>query len=316
MRNTKVNFRKVMAVALLAGAAFGASADIFAQRGSGPRGPGRDNGRDHGRTRPLPGPARGAEYEVESSFIGKTLSFEKLFLGRELGLRMEEGKEIEEVTLFIDGMGRGGTMQLTINGQDVSRIQDFRGGRVGEQIIQFKLHRPFIIGQNVQRIQVEVNGTAYIESASVLLKNPRHGRPGRGQLTGHPFERVFGTEILDLAQMVDAGPRQAGRNVKLVELEIENFDRQAQLRLCKKEQFSFSFDIGISVGGQGRFDRPRRRPAPGRDHSFNCQNTTLARGFGHQVIQLHANGEDLEDLEIMARGEMTIKKVTVHFERF
>lgn len=302
------NLKNVFAMALVTGLALTASVDAFAQRGGG-RGPGRDNDFDFTRPGPnRPGPSRPGhhdQYEIESAFIGKTLSNEKLFLGRELGLRMEQGKEIEKVTLEISGMRRGGTMYLMINGQDVSQPQYFRGGRVGEQTIEFTLHRPFVIGQNVQRIQVDVIGTAYIESASVLLK--KQGRNGGGQgrnfIEAHPYERVFGMESLDLAELVNANIRQEQREVRMVELEVESYDRAAQLRLCTKED-DFRF------GGRGH--RGHRR---GDRHSFNCQNTTLIQGRGTQQVRLFANGEELEDLELLARGTMTIKKVTVRFDR-
>lgn len=301
------NLKNVLAMALVTGMAFGASTDAFAQR------------RDHNDRPHRPGHQRphrpNDQYEVESAFIGKTLENEKLFLGRELGLRMEQGKEIEEVTLQVDGMRRGGTMYLMINGRDVSQPQDFRGGRVGEQTITFKLHRPFIIGDNAQRVQVDVVGAAYIESASILLKKEQRGRPQPNSIEAHPHEYVFGTETLDLARLASADYRQEQREVRIVELEIESFDRAAQIRLCKKDDFSFRTDFnigrGINVGiGFGR-DRDRRRD----NHSLNCQNTQLIQGRGTQHIRLFANGDKLEDLELLARGSMTIKKVTIRFER-
>ncbi|MCR9204538.1 MAG: hypothetical protein NXH75_08180 [Halobacteriovoraceae bacterium] len=304
------NLKNVFAMALVTGLAFTASAEVLAQRGGG-----RGQGNGPGMNRPTPNrpgpvrpgrPGQNDQYEIESAFIGKTLSNQKLFLGRELGLRMEQGKEIEKVTLEISGMRRGGSMQLTINGQDVSRTQQFRGGRVGEQTIEFKLHRPFVIGQNVQRIQVEVFGTAYIESASVLLKKQgRHGGgQGRQAITNHPFERVFGIQSLDLAELSNANFRQERRQVRMVELEIENFDRAAQIRLCTKDDFNFrAGDFGF---------RGHRRTG---GHSMNCQNTQLVRGFGTQSVRLFANAEELEDLELLVRGTMTIKKVTVRFDR-
>lgn len=296
------NLKNVFAMALVTGLAFTASAEVLAQRGNG-RGPGRDNG--PGMNRPRPN-RPGRNLQAEKTFIGKTLSHEKLFLGRELGIRQHSGKEIEKVTLEISGMRRGGTMYLMINGQDVSRPQEFRGGRVGQQTIEFNLRRPFKIGEDVRRIQVDVIGTAYIESATVLLKRPGHhgGGQGRNAISNHPFERVFGTQSLDLAELANANFRQESRQVRMVELEIENFDRAAQIRLCTKDDFSFrSGDFGF---------RGHRRS--GR-HSINCQNTQLVRGFGTQSVRLFANAEQLEDLELLVRGTMTIKKVTVRFNR-
>ena len=327
------NFKKVFVSALVTGIALAASADVMAQRGPGRDG--RDISRDdfRGDRRFNNGHRnRGGGYSVESEFIGRTFyPGERLLLGRELGLRQHRGKEVEKVELEIEGMRRGGQMSLFINGQQVSRTQQFYGGRVGDQVITFNLHRPFVIGQNLQRIQVQIDGTAYVREALVVLKSQRGGAHGPRNLQAHVREDVIGHAELDVAELVNANFRQEQSSTRFVELEFQSYARANQIRLCESNKFDFNDDNdfvfvrprinhgGVSVDVDFRFrDRGPRGPGrgrPGRDHSMRCENTQLVQGNGQQRLRIFTQGKSLKDLSLMIRGDLTITKVTVGLGR-
>ena len=324
------NFKKAFITALVTGAALSASADVFAQRGPGRGGrDGRDISRDDFRGDRRFGNGhrnRGATYSVESEFIGKTFfPGERLMLGRELGLRQHRGKEVEKVELEIEGMRRGGSMSLYINGQQVSRTQQFYGGRVGDQVISFNLHRPFVIGENLQRIQVEINGTAYVREALVVLKNQRGGGHGPRNLSAHLHEDVIGQGELKVSDLVNANFRQEEMATRFVEIEFQSFARANQIRLCQENSFGFVrpvIDHGFTGRPQVDFDfrEPRGprgpgRGRPGRDHSMRCENTQLVQGNGSQRLRIMTNGKTLKDLTLMIRGDLTLKKITVGLGR-
>lgn len=321
------NFKKVLMSALVTGLALSASADVFAQRGgadfnfndrdsfernrSGNRnGGGRFN---HGHRN------RGPQFQIESEYIGQTFyPGDKLFLGRELGLRGHKGKEVEKVELEIEGMRRGGTMTLLINGQQASRVQHFRGGRVGDQVITFNLRRPFIIGENLRRIQVQFEGTAYVREALVVLKKKGRGH-GPRKIEKHVYKDVIGMEEINLSELVDANYRQEERETRFVELEFHSYDRANQIRVCDASP-SFGFDGRIHfdrrpIGHRNLVDLDLRigRPGRGNDrgHSRRCDNTQLVQGRGQQKLRIFTDGKKLKDIALMIRGDLTLEKVTV-----
>jgi len=294
------NFRKLLCSALVAGVALGAASDVLASgidfdidfrfndRDRRANGDGQDSSRGarfgNGHRN------RGPRFSVESKFIGKTMfPGERLLLGRELGLPNHRGKKIEEVQLEIEGMRRGGQMTLEINGQRVSRIQDFQGGRVGDQVITFPLARPFVIGENVRSIQVVINGTAYVREALVVLKEAGRGGAGR-VIDQRVFASFRGPQVQKLIQILNAGPRRERMNVGRIVLQVRSNVRFGQLSLCESS-----------------FNRRPRGPGPG-----NCVDTGAFQGFGVQRISLNARGMDLNDIELMGRGDFTITHVTVH----
>lgn len=324
------NFKKVFVSAIVTGIALATSADVLAQRNDfGWERDGR-SGRDHrdgdfrrgdfnGDRRFNHGHRnRGGGYTVESEYIGKTFyPGERLFLGRELGLRQHRGKEVEKVELEIEGMRRGGQMSLFINGQQVSRTEQFFGGRVGDQVISFNLRRPFVIGENLQRIQVQIDGTAYVREALVVLKHQRGaGHQGPRNLRANVHEDVIGHGEISVSQLVNANYRQEQMATRFIQLEFQSFARTNQIRLCELNPFGLVrpvIDHGFSVrpprhhGGHA-LGRPSR---PGRDHSMRCEPTQLIQGNGHQMVRLTTHGKSLKDLSLMIRGDLTIKKVTV-----
>lgn len=301
------NFRKLLCSALVAGVALGAASDVLAsgildfdidfrfndrdRRDNRDRRD-TDNGGRFGQGHRN----RGPRFSVESEFVGKTFfPGERLFLGRELELRNHRGKEIEEVQLEIEGMRRGGQMTLEINGQRVSRVQDFRGGRVGDQLVTFPLARPFVIGGNVRSIQVVVDGTAYIREALVVLKEARRGGVDR-PIDQRVFASFRGPQSQKLVHILNVGPRRENMRVGRLVLEVRSNVQFGQVSLCES-----SFGRGPR-GPQG----PR---GPGRG---NCVDTGAFQGFGTQRISLNARGMSLDDIEIMGRGDFTITHVTAH----
>lgn len=328
------NFKKVFMCALVTGMALSASADVFAQRGPGDRfgwndgsetsRPGRDRAdgdRSDRQDRRRFGHGdrnRGPEYSVESEFIGKVFyPGERLFLGRELGLRSHSGKEVERVELEIEGMRRGGSMSLFINGEQVSRTQQFRGGRVGDQVISFNLRRPFVIGQNLQRIQIQIDGTAYVREALVVLKKEGR-RPGPRLLQNRLYKDVIGQEELSVSDLVDANFRQEQSETRFVEIEFHSYAQANQIRLCEtrerthRNDFNISFDVRpigrVFIGN----DRGRGR---GRDHSMRCESTQLVQGRGAQKLRIFTNGKKLSELNLMIRGDLTLEQIKVGLAR-
>ncbi|MCF8059621.1 MAG: hypothetical protein K9K67_10010 [Bacteriovoracaceae bacterium] len=319
------NFKKVFATALITGLALSASADIFAQRGPNGNGRGTQPGMD--RDDDFRGPRRfgndnrnrGSQYSVESEFIGKTFyPGERLFLRKELQLGQHKGKEIEKVELEIEGMARGGMMTLLINDQQVSRPQNFYGGRVGDQVITFNLHRPFIIGESARKIQVLVDGTAYIREALVILKSNRQGPDQVRKLEAYTHKDIIGNGQADVSDLVQANYRQQQQTVRFVELEFQSFARTNYIRLCGQDYSRPQFDrpgLGYGRPGYG-FDRPGRGyDRPGRGSSIDCQDFQTVSGNGYQTVRLPAKGQKLEDLSVMVRGDLTIKKITVVIEK-
>jgi hypothetical protein len=235
----------------------------------------------------------GPQTSSERLFIGQTMfPGDRLFLGRELGLRNHQGKEIEAVELHIEGMRRGGQATLTINQRKVSRVQDFRGGRVGDQMITFPLKRSFVIGQNVQKLQVEFQGTAYVRQAVVIFKK----KPQRGQnsVEQQVSRDILGLQNIPLTRLMQVRPRQANRPVKSVTLTLRNRDQIAQARLCEDQP---------GGGFRGRSRRP------------NCQNTQLIQGRGRHTVTLQGEGLTMNELSLFIRGDLMIKKVSVKFRR-
>lgn len=321
------NFKKVLMSALVTGLAISASADVLAQRAradfdfsdrdsferdrSGNRnGGGRfDNGHRN----------RGPQFQVESEYIGQTFyPGDKLFLGRELGLRGHHGKELESVELEIEGMRRGGTMTLLIDGQQVSRVQSFRGGRVGDQVITFNLRRPFVIGQNLNRIQVLFDGTAYVREALVVLKTAGRAQQQR-LIEKRVYKDIIGQEEVNLSDLVDANYRQEERETRFVELEFHSYDHANQIRVCDASP-SFGIDGRIHfdrrpIGSRNLVDLDLRIGRPGRgndrDHSRRCDRTQLVQGRGAQKLRIHTDGKKLKDIALMIRGDLTIEKIKV-----
>ncbi len=307
------NFKRVFVTALITGLALSASADIFAQRQPGRSGnqPGMDRDRDFNGDRRFGNGHRnrGGQFSVESEFIGKTYyPGEVLHLRKELGLGAHKGKEIEKVELEIEGMRRGGVMTLEINGQQVSRPQNFYGGRVGDQVITFNLHRPFIIGESARKIQVRVDGTAYIREALVILKSTRGGQNSSGTLQARVNKDVIGQAEVEISQLVQANFRQEQKSVRFIELEFQSYARLNQMRLCNGDSFGFTRPV-VGRGFRPGFDRPQRPQRPGQ--SMNCQGTKVFHGNGFHKVRLPVEGQALKDIKLFIRGDLTIKKVTV-----
>lgn len=234
---------------------------------------------------------------VENLFIGQTFfPGERLFLGRELGLRNFQGYEIEGVELQIEGMRRGGHATLTINRRPVSHTQQFRGRRVGAQTLFFPLQRSFVIGQDVQKLQVEFEGTAYVSEATVILKKKRRNGngPGKDILEREVHREIFGVQNIPMTRLIQVGPRKANRPVKKIVLVFRSHERFAQMRLCEK---------GFDGSFRGRDSRRGR----------NCQSVEHTQGMGRQRVVLQAGGMSLNELSMFMRGDMTLKKVKVHF---
>jgi len=226
----------------------------------------------------------------ERVFIGKTLfPGERLFLGQELVLRNYKGFEIEAVELVIEGMRRGGEATLTINLEPQGKPQSFRGGRVGEQNLFFPVRRAFVIGDNVKKLQVNFNGTAYVREAVVILKKKRNRRP-QNFIEQQVDTTILGLENIPLNQLVQIGPRQSSRPIHKLVITLNNRDRIAQIRLCEDSL------------------RGGRRP--------ECQNTQLIQGPGRHEITLFAQQLTLDELSLIIRGNLRVRKISVHFERF
>lgn len=286
--------KKLVTATVIAGLTLISAAEVFA------RGPGTSDSDFNGRRR-LDARDRspGAQYEVVSDFIGQTFyPGQKIFLRKELGLNAQHrGKEIERVQLEIEGMQRGGVMTLTINGQQVSRPQQFFGGRVGDQVVSFDLQRPFVLGQNTNQVQIEVDGTAYVREALVILKSSRVQPDLNRPLVKEMHKDIIGTGTLELADYMDANQRQENKVVKYVALEFYSYARHNQLRLCSNEFVGHA---------PGRF----ARPAPTR-----CDTTKMVEGAGDQQIRIFPQSrQELKDLIVAIRGDITLKKVTVAFE--
>ena len=287
------NFKNACAKSVLLTTCLLMSATTLAQRHSGFDFDFDDSRRDRRVHRDNDRQNRGPRVSAEHVFVGQTMfPGDRLFLGRELGLRNFQGQEIEAVELQIEGMRRGGQARLTINQNPVSRVQDFRGRRVGDQTLVFPLKRSFIIGQNVQKLQVQFDGTAYVRSAVVILKK----KPSRGNnvIEQQIGRDVFGMQNIPLTELIHVRPRMANRPVKKVVITLRNKDRVAQLRLCE-DQF----------GGGFR----------GRSRGANCQNTQLAQGQGRREITLRAQGLSLNELSLLIRGDIKIRKMKVHFRK-
>ncbi len=208
-------------------------------------------------------------------------------------------------------------MTLLIDGQQRSRVQNFRGGRVGDQVITFNLRRPFVIGENLRRIQVQIDGTAYVREALVVLKRPGRGGHGPRLLEKRVYKDVIGREEVNISDLLDANRRQEQRGTRFIEIEFHSYAQANQIRLCeaqaRKNDFDFGFHVNIDFdrrpNGFGPRDRGFNRP--GRGHSARCENTQLVQGRGNKSLRIFTDGKKLEDLNLMIRGDLTIEKIKV-----
>lgn len=241
--------------------------------------------------------------------IGRTLSDQKLFLGKEFRMHQYSGKSIHKVILNFRGMYSGGTMYLMVNGKDVGEPLYFGGRRSGQSSHSFKLNRFSKIGEDVKRLQVDIVGSVYIESAVLVLKSTHRDGPGRDgdrgrSLVSFPNEYVRGIEALNLSDLSYASYSQSRRPIRFVELDIDNYGDNAQIRLCN--------------GRENHFGGYRHRGDRGRGHiTPSCLNTSLIRGRGFQKLRIFAQGQlagvPLEGLDLLARGSFTIQKIKIGF---
>ncbi|MCP4913278.1 MAG: hypothetical protein GY909_09170 [Oligoflexia bacterium] len=207
--------------------------------------------------------------------------------------QQHNGKNIVEVSVRAQDMSRRGRAQaqLLVNGVPEGMPQSVDYGQV-----TFRLQRGLTLGDEIRSLQVQFTKEVYVESVSAVLTKGRGGHgpgprptPGRRILDESLYLRVAGDKVVDLAQAMQATRSEANKQIRTVELVINNSGMRGQIRLCK----------GQVVRG---------RPGQG---SAQCTDTQRL-SFGRQTITL--NGDQflsLDQATIAARGDMIIESARV-----
>lgn len=240
-----------------------------------------------------PAPVVETEF-TEVKYIGKEIKGTgKIFLGNELRLfKDHKGKEIKSVKIELNGLNKGGSARLLVNGSKVGQVKKFSRGRVAQNKVKWSTgNKTFILGQDVRSLQVEFKGQAFVMEATVELVEksrpfpPRPTRPARPLIVDVNYD-FYGQGSISLASLISANYNQYTRPTSSVALVTDGPSFRGMAQLCVAAR---QWDCGAL--------------------------RTVSYGRAHLTLNAPSGSHKLGDLIVKTRGQFSIKQVVLHPQR-
>jgi hypothetical protein len=230
---------------------------------------------------------RAPKVKIISAQVDQRVRNNEIGIARLLKLRKYSGKKLKFIEIMARGGRRGASAQLLVNGQEHGQSEYLDSHET--QTLRFSFYGNNTIGEDLRKVRLAVDGGMFIESVSAGIQVMGGSGPSRPvqprTITKHLYETVSGSEKFNLSALADLYNSHQG--IASITLQIQNEGRRGQVRLCEE---SYSFD------------------------SSNCQYTERLQR-GQNTVTFIANGQQASEIALIARGQMTIKKVTIKFDR-